>query len=815
MSTPADGTTSVTAPRPATSSAHTPLQEHRAARVAALVADMTLEEKLAQLVGLWMGAEANGAGVAPMQDSMESEAGGFDEFARNGLGQFTRPFGTAPIDPQTGRDLLARHQRWLMANTRHGVPAIAHEECLTGLAAWQATTYPAPPAWGATFDPQLIETMGAAIGANMRSLGVHQGLAPVLDVVRDARWGRVEECIAEDPYVVGTLGTAYIRGLQSTGVLATLKHFVGYSNSRAGRNLAPVHAGPREIADVLLFPFEMAVFDGEAASVMNSYSEIDGLPVAADESLLTGLLRNRWGFEGTVVADYFSVAFLQNLHAVAAGPADAAVQALTAGIDVELPTGTTYLEPLAGAVRAGVVDERLVDRALTRVLEQKARLGLLDDDYTPEQHGDVTLDSPANQAIAAAIAEESIVLLSNDGILPLAGSTAPTRVAVIGPNADTALGLFGCYAFANHVLPQHPDAQLGLDVQTIRHAIGSEFADADVRFFSGCSVDGSSTNAATADAADIAAAAAGARQSDVAVVVVGDRAGLFGRGTSGEGCDATDLELPGAQRALVEAVLDTGTPVILVLVTGRPYAVGWARGRAAAVMQAFFPGQEGAAAVAGVLSGRVNPSGRLPMSMPNDPGASPYSYLHPALGAPNGVSNIDTTPAFAFGHGLSYAEFEYDGFEVGESQVATDGAITASVRVRNVATVTGDEVVQLYASDPVASITRPLVQLVGYARVRLGPGESARVTVDIPTRLLAFSGRDLVQRVEPGHVDLSIGRSCAQLLATRPIDLVGSPHPVRLTDRRTTVVTIERQADRPGQGTSDTAAPPAPAAAAE
>lgn len=756
------------------------LQERRAARVAALMADMTLEEKLAQLVGLWMGAESNGAGVAPMQDSMESEAGGFDDFARHGLGQFTRPFGTTPIDPETGRTLLARHQRWLMANTRHGIPALAHEECLTGLAAWQATTYPAPPAWGATFDPQLIEAMGAAIGDDMRSLGVHQGLAPVLDVVRDARWGRVEECIAEDPYVVGTLGTAYIRGVQSTGVLATLKHFVGYSNSRAGRNLAPVHAGPREIADILLFPFEMALFDGRAGSVMNSYAEIDGLPVAADASLLTGLLRDKWGFEGTVVADYFAVAFLEKLHAVAGGPADAAMQALTAGIDVELPTGTTYLEPLAAAVRAGEIGEHLVDRALRRVLEQKARLGLLDEDYTPEQEGDVDLDSPGNRAIAARLAQESVVLLSNDGTLPLA---PPRRVAVIGPNADNPLGLFGCYAFANHVLPQHPDVDLGLTVTTVRQAIAGEFADADVRYFAGCDVD-------STDATRIDAAVAGARESDVAIVVVGDQAGLFGRGTSGEGCDATNLDLPGVQRQLVEAVLETGVPVILVLVTGRPYAVGWAEEKAAAILQVFFPGQEGAAAVAGVLSGRVNPSGRLPISMPNDPGASPYSYVHPPLGGPNGVSNIDTTPAFAFGHGLSYATFGYDDLEIAESAVDTDASIVASVRVRNTGTVAGDEIVQLYASDPVASVTRPLVQLVGYARVSLAPGDSACVDFDVPTRLLAFSGRDLVQRVEPGRIDLSIGRSSADLVSTRSIELVGAPHPVQLTDRRITTVSV-------------------------
>ncbi|HEY3438654.1 MAG TPA: glycoside hydrolase family 3 N-terminal domain-containing protein, partial [Actinotalea sp.] len=278
---------------------------------------MTLEEKLAQLVGIWVDAGGAGDAVAPMQDAMLEGTPPFEEFAAHGLGQVTRLFGTTPVDAAVGARALRRTQRWLVENTRLGIPALAHEECLTGLAAWRATTFPTPLAWGASFDPELVSSMGEAIGTTMRGLGVHQGLAPLLDVVRDARWGRVEECIGEDPYLVGSLGTAYVRGLQSTGVVATLKHFVGYSGSRAGRNLAPVHAGPREVADVLLPPFEMALLDGGARSVMNAYTEIDGVPVAADRRLLTGVLRDRWGFTGTVVADYFSVAFLQSLHGVA------------------------------------------------------------------------------------------------------------------------------------------------------------------------------------------------------------------------------------------------------------------------------------------------------------------------------------------------------------------------------------------------------------------------------------------------------------------------------------------------------------------
>jgi beta-glucosidase len=614
----------------------------------------------------------------------------------------------------------------------------------------------------------------------MRALGVHQGLAPLMDVVRDARWGRVEECIGEDPYLVGTLGTAYVRGLQDAGVVATLKHFVGYSASVAGRNLAPARIGPRELADVLLPPFEMAVRDGGARSVMNSYAEIDGLPVAASEELLSDVLRGAWGFEGVVVADYFSIAFLASLHQVADGLADAGAQALTAGIDVELPTGNAYLEPLAGAVRAGLVDEALVDRAALRVLTQKAQLGLLDERFDGPAVDPGPLDPPEHRALAALLAEESVVLLSDDGTLPLAPGC---RVAVVGPNADRAAALFGCYSFANHVLPGFPGTALGLEAQSVLEALRDEPGVVVVASAPGCDVAGDDRSA-------IPAAVAAARDADVAVVVVGDRAGLFGRGTSGEGCDTDDLELPGVQRELVEQVLATGTPVVLVLLTGRPYAVGWALEACAAVVQAFFPGEEGGRAIAGVLSGRVNPSGRLPVTLPSAGAAQPYTYLHPALAGPSHVSNLDPTPARPFGFGLSYTSFAHDELTVGHTVVPTDGWIEASVRVTNTGDRAGADVVQIYAHDPVASVTRPVAQLLGYARVELAPGASARVALRVPTARLAFTGRDLVRAVEPGAVRLWVGPACDRREAEADVELTGSRHPVTPDDPRLVDVVV-------------------------
>ncbi len=754
-------------------------------RVPALLARMTLAEKLAQIVGFW--EKEDGEAVAPLQGEFGAEAG-LDDFVRDGLGHLTRAYGTRPIDAGERAAWLRGFQRRLVQETRLGIPAIVHEECLTGLSAWGATTFPTPVAWGASFDPELVEQMGAAIGASMRALGIHQGLAPVLDVIRDPRWGRVEECISEDPYLVGTVGTSYVRGLQSTGVHATLKHFVGYSASQSGRNFAPVHVGPRELADVLLPPFEMAVLDGGVRSVMHAYTEIDGVPVASDPALLTGVLRDTWGFDGTVVADYFGVAFLHHLHHVADSLGEAAGLALAAGVDVELPTGDAYLAPLAERVRSGAVAEALVDRAVLSVLRQKAELGLLDHAFAesldgPDDAAPIDLDPPEHRALALRLAEESIVLVTNDGTLPLAGSgrTAPARVAVVGPNADRSEALFGCYSFVNHVLTQHPGVEPRISAPTVLEALRAELPGTELVVAAGCHVDDD-------DRSGFAEAVEAVRGADVAVVVVGDQAGLFGRGTSGEGCDTDDLELPGVQRALVEEVLATGKPVVLVLLTGRPYAVGWALERCAAVVQTFFPGEEGGTAVARVLTGQVNPSGRLPVSLPRSAGAQPYSYLHPTLGEGDEVSNLPTTSPAPFGHGLSYTTFVHSELEV-DTETPTDGVLDVRVRVTNAGDRAGDDVVQLYGRDLVGSVTRPVAQLLGYRRVHLEPGQSVVVDLRVPTTRLAFAGRDLSRIVEPGELDLWVGTSAERDVQART-RLVGDVHRIGVTSPRWTTAEV-------------------------
>lgn len=746
-----------------------------ATRVDDLLSRMTLEERIAQLYGVWVGAATDGDGVAPHQQHMNTDYD-WDELITQGLGQLTRSFGTSPVDPALGAQALARAQRRIAEAGRFGIPAVAHEECLAGFTAWGATAYPVPLAWGATFDPALVEAMAARIGRDMRSVGVHQGLAPVLDVVRDPRWGRVEETIGEDPYLVGTIGSAYVRGLESAGIIATLKHFAGYASSAGARNLAPVRAGTREFADVTLPPFEMALREGGARSVMAAYTETDGVPASADPDLLTGLLREQWGFTGTVVADYFAIDFLQTLHRVAGSPAESAHLALAAGIDVELPTLKCYGKDLVAAVRAGTVPEELVDRAARRVLLQKCELGLLDEGWEPELPTEsIDLDSAENRAVARRLAEESVVLLSNpDGVLPL---SPDTRIAVVGPRAADALAMLGCYSFPSHVGTQHPEMPMGIEIPTLLDALRGELPDAKVTYTEGCGVS-------DPDTSGFEEAVARTREADVCVAVLGDRSGLFGRGTSGEGCDVADLELPGVQGALLDALVGTGVPVVLVLLTGRPYALGRWDGRLGAAVQAFFPGEEGGPAVAGVLSGRVNPSGRLPVSVPRGPGGQPWTYLQPPLGLAGEVSSLDPTPLYAFGHGRSYTAFSWEDFRGAErTDIGTDGSLDLSLTVRNTGDLAGAEVVQLYLHDPVAAVTRPDVRLIGYQRVELAPGESSRVTFRFHADLSAFTDRSGRRVVEPGVLELRLAASAADVRHTERLTLTGPVREVGLNRR--------------------------------
>jgi beta-xylosidase len=767
-------------------------------RVNDLLSRMSLREKVAQLRSLWLGTDTSGQ-VAPHQHDFGSSTIDWEELIKDGLGQLTRPYGTVPVEPEAGAQRLALLQRRVIDAGGFGIPAMVHEECLTGLTAWKATIYPSPLSWGASFDPELVQEVGAQIGRTLRRLGVHQGLAPVLDVVRDLRWGRVEETIGEDPFLVGTIGSAYVRGLESEGIVATLKHFVGYSSSRAGRNFAPVSVGPRELADVLLPPFEMALRDG-ARSVMNSYNDIDGVPVAADKTLLTGLLRDAWGFTGTVVSDYYAIGFLESLHHVAPNLGGAAALALEAGVDVELPNVNAYGDVLVNLVESGEVDALVVERAVKRVLTQKCELGLLDPDWSPEppvlQHETVLLDGGAEREMARKLAERSIVLLSNDGSLPLRPGL---RVSVVGPLASDPHAMLGCYSFPMHVGAHHPELPVGVDVPAFLDAMTADPAGYKISYAQGCPVVGGQSDEVATGLREAKQVAAG---SDICVAVLGDRAGLFGGGTSGEGCDAVDLRLPGHQEELLEVLLATGTPVVLVLLVGRPYDISRQVGRLAAAVCGFFLGEEGAPALANILSGRTNPSGHLPVSFPAPGGSQPATYLGPALAQHSEVSSVDPTPIFPFGHGLSFAPPTWLSVERrSEDTWATDGTACISVTLHNDATFPTAEVVQVYLHDAVAEVARPTQQLIAAQRVELGPGEVRSVLFTLHADLTSYVGREGQRIVDEGDVVLRVGASSQDTRSSLAFRLEGERRHVGFQRVARPEITVY-SGEYPGGGTA-------------
>ena len=600
--------------------------------------------------------------------------------------------------------------------------------------------------------------------------------------------------MGEDPYLVSMLGAAYVRGLQSAGVIATGKHFAGYSASRGARNHGPVPMGRRDLMDVILPPFEAAVTQANAGSVVNSSADMDNVPAGADSWLLTDLLRHQWGFRGTVVSDCWAVPFLA-VHRLAANLDDAGALALAAGIDVELPDTSGLGAGLLDKARSGELPEALVNRAARRLLLQKAALGLLDPDWSPERSvaaaGDIDLDSAENRALAREMAERSVVLLDPGSALPLLGEGRPClkKVAVVGLCVADPRTFMGCYSFPNHVLPRHPDLGLGIEVPSALDGLRAELSEIEIVYAPGCEI-------LSTDRSDFADAVSAAQQADVCLASVGSLAGMFGQGTSGEGCDAEDLRLPGLEADLLEALLEARTMVVIIVVSGRPYALGGVHGRAAALVQAFMLGEEGGESIAGVLSGRIQPSGRLPVQIPRRPGGQPGTYLEPPLGADNtGTSNLDPTPLFPFGHGCSYTAFEIEKLRLSSGEIPIDGEVTASVRVRNTGARAGEEVVQLYVHDVVASVTRPVKQLGGFTRVCLNPGEEAEVSFRLDADRTAFTGRDLQRIVEAGEVKILLGRSASDLSCQARVRPTG---PTLVVGLQTCLVTAANFVARPG-----------------
>jgi beta-glucosidase len=776
------------------------------ARADDLLARMTLDEKLAQLGCVWSTQLA-------VDDRFSIDRA--RELLAHGTGHITRIGAATGLRPHESAAFANQIQRFLLENTRLGIPAIIHEESVAGLTARDATQFPQAIGLASTWNPALIEELGGVIRAQMLAVGARQTLAPVMDIARDPRWGRTEETYGEDPYLASRLAVAYVRGVQGDelrrGVAATGKHFIGYGLSEGGMNHAPVHLGARELREVYARPFEAAIREAGLASVMNAYNDVDGLPCAGAAALLDDLLRGALGFDGVVVADYYAVALLHSFHRVAEDKAAAARMALGAGLDVELPQLDCYGAPLRAEVERGRVPMALVDRSVRRLLRLKFALGLFDQPYVDAEAARRAYQTTAQRALARRVAQQSIVLLQNSAaLLPLDPNIG--RLAVIGPCADDIRLLQGDYSYPAHleiiykhaarrhdattadILPAadttafHPGPYFVPMVSPLAGIRGAVSPRTAIAYAKGCDVDG--------DHADgIAAAAAAARGAEAAVVFVGGKSGLMPDCTSGEFRDATHLGLTGMQQQLVEAVVATGTPTVVVLINGRVFALPWIAEHVPAVIEAWLPGEEGGNAVADVLFGSVNPAGRLPVSMPRAVGQVPLYYNHRAGGGRSQMLgdyiDLPTTPLYPFGHGLSYTQFAYADLTVTPAVGTPSTPLEIAIAVTNSGARAGDEVVQLYAQDLVASVTRPVQQLVGFVRLHLAAGETARVRFTLDPSQLAFFDAAMRFVVEPGNFRIMVGASSDDIRAEATVALEGAVRELSTADLVPTRVTVD------------------------
>ncbi len=752
-------------------------------RVEDLLARMTLDEKLAQIGCVWS--------TQLVEDDAFSEAKAAAQLA-HGTGHVTRIGASTGLRPRESAAFMNTIQRFLAERTRLGIPAIVHEESCAGFTARDATQFPQAIGLAATFDPELVFAMARTIREQMLAVGARQTLAPVLDVARDPRWGRTEETFGEDPYLASRLGVAYVRGIQGddlrSGVAATGKHFIAYGASEGGLNHAPAHLGARELREVYARPFESAIREARLASVMNAYNEVDGLPCGGSKEILDDLLRGELGFDGVVVADYFAVGLLETFHRVAADRGEAGARALEAGIDVELPALDCYGAPLREQVARGRVPLALVDRAVRRILRLKFALGLFENPCVDADRAADLYDSPEARALAREIARKSIVLLENDGdLLPLDAARSP--IAVIGPAADDVRLQLGDYHYPAHLemLYQRGGAPGGIAPasQTVAFRPGPYFRPmvsllagiraavlrgTEIRFARGCDVTGDSRDG-------FEAALRAARGAAVAIVALGGRSGLTRDCTSGEFRDASELGVTGVQEELALEIAATGTPTVVVLVNGRPFALPRIAERVAALVEAWIPGEQGGHAVADVLFGELSPGGRLPISLPRGVGQVPVYHGHKSGGGRSQMlgdySDGSTRPLFPFGHGLSYTRFEYSPLAIEPAAATAFEPVTISVRVANTGPRAGDEVVQLYACDLVASVTRPVRQLVGFQRLSLDPGEACRVAFQLDPSQLAFLGADLRWRVEPGWIQVRVGASSEDVRGSGSFEIRG------------------------------------------
>ncbi|MEN7342423.1 MAG: glycoside hydrolase family 3 N-terminal domain-containing protein [Pseudomonadota bacterium] len=747
--------------------------------LAALIEQMTLEEKLAQISCIWFDK------AKVLDDNGDFSPTLMREHFPNGVGCFARPQDTIGMeddrertdvnDSTVVRRLSARTpsetvqltnaiQRWMIEETRLGIPTLFHEEGLHGFQARYATSFPQAIALASTFDPALIEQAYAITAREIRVRGVHHVLSPVVDVALDPRWGRIEETFGEDPFLVSRMSVAAVNGFQGREeripdgkVLATLKHMTGHGQPEAGMNVGPAQLPERVLREVFFPPFEAAIQEANAASVMASYNEIDGIPSHANDWLLNTVLREEWGFKGAVVADYFAINELERRHRIVPSLADAGALAIRSGVDMELPDGVAFYA-MAEKLESGDLDIAVIDRAVERVLRMKKRSGLFDDPYADGEEADQLTGNEEARSVALEAARRAPVLLKNrDDILPL-NEAMLSRVAVIGPNADiTVLGGYSDEPRQTVSILEGLQSRLPETVEVV-HAKGVALTDNRSWW---------DDEVALADPASnerlIRDAVAAAATSDMIVLAIGgDESTSREAWSETHMGDRDSITLIGQQRELIEALAALDIPMVAVVISGRPLSLVDVDQHLDAILYGWLLGQETGTAIAELLMGDVSPGGKMPVTVPRNVGQIPAFYFHKPT-AKRGYAFASSAPLYPFGFGLSYSTFDIDAPQLKDTVIAVDGSTEVTVQVTNTGSVTADEVVQLYIRDQVSSVTREVMALKGFKRVTLAPGETQKVSLPITPSSLRFYNRSMRRVVEPGAFDIMVGNSSTDL----------------------------------------------------
>jgi beta-glucosidase len=742
------------------------------ARVEDLLSRMTLDEKVAQTMCIWIG-----------KNVVQNERGDFDaaraaQALPHGVGMLARPSDRKGVDNgNAGADAAIANrtagetaayvnaaQRWAVERTRLGIPLFMHEESLHGYAARDATCFPQAIALASSFDPALIERIFSVCAREMRARGANLALAPVVDVCRDPRWGRVEETFGEDPFLTGVLGKAAVTGFSGTErklapgkVMATLKHMTGHGQPERGINTAPAQISERVLREVFFPPFEKIIRETPIAAVMPSYNEIDGVPSHANPWLLKTILRDEWGFKGVTVSDYFALQELQGRHRLVPDMTEAAYRAFTAGVDIETPDIGGYPQ-LVGLVKAGRIQQADIDAVVRRILELKFLAGLFENPYVDAGKADGLTATPDAVALAREAAVRSAVLLKNDGVLPLDGQRVG-RLLLLGTHAkDTPIG--GYSDIPRHVVSIHDalaaeaKAQgFALDYrEAVRLTEKREWAEDEVRFID-----------PAVNARLIAEAVEAAKKADTIVMVLGDNEQTTREAWSDTHLgDRDSLELIGQQNDLAAAIFALNKPTVVFLLNGKPLAINLLQAKAGAIVEGWYLGQETGHAAADILFGRANPGGKLPISIPRNVGQLPVFYNAKPT-ASRGYLGADHTPLYPFGFGLSYTTFALSTPRLSKATIGPADSVTVSVDVTNTGKRPGDEVVQLYIRDDVSSVTRPVKELKGFARVTLAPGQQRTVNFTVTPAELQFYGMEMKRVVEPGTFTLMTGPNSVDL----------------------------------------------------